>query len=71
MHYGQFYLYCPKTVYQKYVPSHRHVSRSENLGGRAVRGGAKNLGGRSKDGAKIWRKQLGTDYVCAFDYFEN
>ena len=23
-------------------------------GGRAVRGGAKNLRGRSKDGAKIW-----------------
>ena len=48
----------------------RHVSRSENLGGQAVRGGAKNLGGAVRTGPKyyemkwnemIWNEMKGNE----------
>ena len=47
--------YLVLNLYTKYLPIYlRHVSRSENLGGRAVRGGAKNLVGALRTGPKIW-----------------
>ena len=63
-------LLMQKPIYE-FSTYNRHVSRSENLGGRAVRGGAKNLVGRSKDGAKIWGlarngRKMATYYAASF-----